>query len=136
MLIIGGIAGIRGLSVAMFGNSNMTEFVLLFLALLVADVSFGMASSYYRAVSRIAVNTLLQTIELLVTLAAVVMVPLLLHGSLVTTLVVLIAATLLLTLACLVDIALHDGGFGLSATVVRKLLRYHLPLVPTAPTGS
>lgn len=131
ILLAGGL-GVRGLSVGMFGDPNLGRYVLLLLGVLVSSVSFSLTMAYYRAISRITTNTVLSTIEMFATLAALIVVTGLLHGALEHALLVMIAIDLVLSVACLLDILRRDGGFGFSGSWVMKLLRYSLPLVPTA----
>ncbi|MGD9675611.1 MAG: oligosaccharide flippase family protein, partial [Candidatus Bipolaricaulia bacterium] len=131
-VLVAGALALRGISLGMFGDPNLERFVLLFLGLLLAGVSFSLATSYYRAVSRITTNTVLNVVEMMATLAATAIIAVWLRGRIETVLAVSIAITVTLSAVCLWDIARREGGFCFSSTWVKKFLRYSLPLVPAA----
>lgn len=135
---LGGLALLLGtfgaplLARAMFGDPSMERFVLLFLGLLVAGVSFGLATSYYRAISHITINTGLQAAELLLSLAAATVFSLVLRLPLESVLAAIIGINLVLSVACVLDIARREGGLGVDWRWMRRLLKYSLPLMPAA----
>jgi len=131
VLLIVGVLTVRGVSVAMFDDPGLTRYAFLALGMLVVSVSYSMATAYYRATSRISVNTFLNTIETLAVLAAVFGIAGWMKGSLDVVLLALIGIDVVLSAGCLIDIARREGGFGLSREWIGKFLRYSLPLIPT-----
>jgi len=129
----GGFFTSRAIAQLMFSDSSLAAYVVLFLGLLVMRVNLTFMLSYYRSMSAIKPYTIFQTVEILADLTALAVLTLFLHKEIIVVLEAFIAIDCCLVLCLLVDIVRREGiSLCPDRTVLKKYLRYGLPLVPTA----
>ena len=128
----GGLLASRPIALIMFGDSSLHPYVILFLGLLVVRVNLGFTLSYYRSMSAIRLYSAFQAIEILANLTALALLTLFFHKGLVEVLGAFIAIDFSLILGLLGNITRREGiSLSPDYTVLKKYLRYSLPLVPT-----
>ena len=130
---ISGLLASRPISAVMFNTSSLGSYVVLFLGLLVMRVNLTFMLSYYRSISAIKLYTIFQTVEILTDLTALAVLTLFFHRGLLEVLAAFIAIDFCLVLYLLVDVIRREGiSLIPDYTVLKKYLRYGLPLVPAA----
>ena len=128
-----GLAAQNGLAFLLFADSTQTGFALVFSFLLVVRVNFSFVSSYYRSISKIRLYTTIQTLQIVLEIAALYSISLRFGQGLQEVLWGFLAIELALTVGMLIDIVRRDGlPRRLSRETLRRLLRFSLPLVPAA----
>jgi len=132
-VFFGGLLASRPIALIMFGNSSLRSYVILFLGLLVVRANLRFTLSYYYSISAIRFYSAFQTIEILADLTAIALLTLFFHKGLLEVLGAFIVIDFFLILGMLGDITRREEAIVCRPCwpVLRKYLRYSLPLLPT-----
>jgi len=118
-------------SVALFGSSEWSHFILPFAILLFAQALLSMSIAFYRAVGQLKMSTVLQATTSLGAILIVSLSVLLRGASLLEAVIAWTASTTLGAVIGQIGIARSQGiSLRISAGTLRKFLRYSLPLIP------
>ncbi len=129
---LSGLFASRPIAQLMFNDSSLINYVVVFLGLLVMRVNLTFVLSYYYSISSIRLYTAFQTIEILADLVALMLLTLFFHKGLFEALEAFIAIDFCLILYLLIDVFRREGvSLHPDSMVLKKYLRYGLPLVPT-----
>jgi len=123
---------LRGqLSSAMFADSSFAGLVPLFLARLALRASFSLVAAYYRARSYIRLSTSLQGLMTVAELAGMYLILIVAGGGVADALLYLACLDGLMILLVIGDVLRRERRVAISSRVLRRFLRYSLPLIPT-----
>jgi O-antigen/teichoic acid export membrane protein len=128
-LIIGFVAR-QTLAIAMFADSALSAYVVLSFGLLLARSAMSVCLAYHRAHSRIAFYTAVQTGLALLEFLGLLISAWIVRSSFEVALLVILAIDAAVLLLLVVDILRRERRVAFSPSLLAKLLRYSLPLVP------
>ncbi|MHA1401787.1 MAG: oligosaccharide flippase family protein [Candidatus Heimdallarchaeaceae archaeon] len=123
---------LRGkLSFLLFGRSNLTTYVEIFLILLFARITFAFIHSYYRSRNRIKTYSIIQTAQIILEIALAIVLVTYLNLGLLGAMFALIFIEAFFSMFMLFHI-IREIGFlpKLNFIELRKYLRFSLPLIP------
>jgi len=131
VVVVVGLLVMRSLALLMFGDGSLHLYVALFLLLLTTRVNLKFILAFYRATGAIKLYSALQTVQLATGLLALAILTKTGQHGLIGSLLAFIAIDVVLATGVLIDIA-RRVGFSLrpDLAVLKKYLRYSLPLVP------
>jgi len=131
VVVVVGLLAMRPLALLMFGDGSLHLYVALFLFLLATRVNLKFMLAFYRAIGAIKLYSVLQTVQIATGLLALAILTITGQHGLIESLLAFIAIDVALATGVLIDIA-RRVGFSLrpDLAVLKKYLRYSLPLVP------